>query len=205
MDIANLGVRAMVIAGVIATLTVGCAFADEATERQQIEEGARAAQEAPEIKLEHARREFSFKNHSFEIMPMENSTLMELAPPMGKIFVFKGPKRADSTNGVISVSMIVSGEGEAAPSQDALTEAMLRPYRTHLSDFSQQAKTIVSNKIDYRGATFAGAQGGVPVKGILLGTLKNGTLFMFFAQDRTEHFDQLEKELMKMLSKCTLK
>lgn len=173
-------------------------------DNQEIRDGYNSASKVPARKLEHVRQAFTFKNHGFEILPPTNCTVSEERPPFGKMYLFTGPKRSDSTSAVYTISIDVRGANEALPPRRVVVDAMLRPYKQHCDSYSDKAEHPIINGNVYEGAYFSGVQAGVAMKGHVLVAIKNNTIFIFFVQDRTKYYDQTESEFQKVLEKCTL-
>jgi hypothetical protein len=202
-------IKAIISIGLISLSLNVCVFADEATDMAQIKEGYNEKPES-EYKLKHIRKSFTFRNHGFEILPAMDSTMAiyKEDPPFFKNYIITGPDRINAhgsePGSLLSIVVVVDADSNPLPPADDVINELLQPYRKYMSGYSEKPKSIVLSDTKYNGIAFVGAQSGIPSKGLIFATIKQGAMFVFLILDGEKYFTQTEKDFSKLLEGAKL-
>ena len=150
--------------------------------------------------------DLSFQGHGCKIDIPGDYFLNEYAPPIGKLFSFKGPLHPSKDRAVLNLTIMPSPPGTVIPGERAMIDVMLNPYRQSLSKYQEDKEpSFMSGSSNFKGFNFSGvSHDGRATRGFVYLTQVRDTFFIIFASDEMPFADQSLPVLRRSTRACQI-
>lgn len=181
--------------------------ANPAAAKPKADSAHEAEQKGVIVELTENPQVLKFKSDTVEV-DLPKGFILRRRDLDGKLeFSFSGPKNADDTQPGVLCFIVPIGPNdsyETVPSNKAVLEMMLKPGKTNLKNFKEQAgEAIIIDGRAYENATFSGLiADGTALKGFFyVGRVKGGFL-IFTGRNGGKYYDGSAPALIGIVKSC---